>query len=129
MGQKASEKMTQKQRDGQDGTALAEGRSSTVTYPERTPEMIKAVEEYNTSLAAAYKTLEASVLSSPMPVARVMLIHVSEIQANDYNPNAVAGQEMKLLHTSISEDGYTQPVVAIVDHKCDILLPDRKSVV
>ena len=31
--------------------------------------------------------------------------------ANDYNPNTVAPPEMELLHTSIQEDGYTQPIV------------------
>ena len=31
--------------------------------------------------------------------------------ANDYNPNSVAPPEMELLHTSIQEDGYTQPIV------------------
>jgi hypothetical protein len=49
------------------------------------------------------------------PVGCVQWVHVSLVQANGWNPNAVAGQEMKLLHTSISEDGYTQPVVAIWD--------------
>nr|WP_279222073.1 ParB/RepB/Spo0J family partition protein [Clostridium rectalis] len=34
------------------------------------------------------------------------------IQANEYNPNKVASPEMKLLHTSIKLDGYTQPIVA-----------------
>lgn len=32
-------------------------------------------------------------------------------QANEYNPNKVASPEMKLLHTSIKLDGYTQPIV------------------
>ena len=49
------------------------------------------------------------------PVGRVQWIPIEMIQANDYNPNSVANQEMRLLHTSISEDGYTQPVVAIWD--------------
>lgn len=49
------------------------------------------------------------------PVAKVRWIHIDKVQANDYNPNSVANQEMKLLWTSISEDGYTQPVVAIFD--------------
>lgn len=33
------------------------------------------------------------------------------IEANDYNPNAVAPPEMRLLEHSILEDGYTQPIV------------------
>lgn len=46
------------------------------------------------------------------PVDFVEWIHTDEIQANDYNPNAVAPPEMKLLEHSITEDGYTQPIVA-----------------
>lgn len=45
------------------------------------------------------------------PVYNVLSIHVDKIRANSYNPNAVAPPEMKLLETSIWEDGYTMPVV------------------
>jgi len=33
------------------------------------------------------------------------------VNANDYNPNAVAPPEMKLLEISIINDGFTQPIV------------------
>lgn len=46
------------------------------------------------------------------PVDCVQWIPVSEVTANDYNPNSVAPPEMKLLEHSITEDGYTQPIVA-----------------
>lgn len=46
------------------------------------------------------------------PVYNVKRIHIDKIRANAYNPNAVAPPEMKLLETSIWEDGYTMPVVA-----------------
>lgn len=72
------------------------------------------VEYANEAIRGAYEVL-SRVFHTPMPVGRVQWIHIDQVQANDYNPNAVAGQEMKLLHTSISEDGYTQPVVAIWD--------------
>lgn len=49
------------------------------------------------------------------PVDNVQWIPIEMIQANDYNPNSVAMNEMRLLHTSISHDGYTQPIVAIWD--------------
>lgn len=52
---------------------------------------------------------------SPMrhePVDCVRWIHASRVTANDYNPNAVAPPEMQLLEHSITEDGYTQPIVA-----------------
>lgn len=49
------------------------------------------------------------------PVYGVRAVHISEVQANDYNPNKVAPPEMELLETSIWEDGYTQPVVTYYD--------------
>lgn len=49
------------------------------------------------------------------PIDLVRWVPIDKVQANDYNPNSVAPQEMRLLHTSISHDGYTQPVVTIYD--------------
>ena len=46
------------------------------------------------------------------PVDCVQWIPAEQVFANDYNPNAVAPPEMRLLEHSISEDGYTQPIVA-----------------
>lgn len=51
---------------------------------------------------------------SPMrhePVDCVLWVPAETVEANDYNPNAVAPPEMKLLAHSIAEDGYTQPIV------------------
>lgn len=51
---------------------------------------------------------------SPMkdePVDCVLWVESDLVQANDYNPNTVAPPEMKLLRTSIVQDGYTQPIV------------------
>ena len=45
------------------------------------------------------------------PVDDVRWVKCEEVVANDYNPNTVAPPEMELLHTSIQEDGYTQPIV------------------
>lgn len=45
------------------------------------------------------------------PVDCVIWVKNKEVNANDYNPNAVAPPEMKLLEHSICEDGYTQPIV------------------
>ncbi|MDR2928027.1 MAG: ParB/RepB/Spo0J family partition protein [Cytophagaceae bacterium] len=45
------------------------------------------------------------------PVYNVRAIPIEKIQANSYNPNAVAPPEMKLLYQSIKEDGYTMPIV------------------
>lgn len=45
------------------------------------------------------------------PVDCVQWVKADEVIANDYNPNSVAPPEMELLHISIQEDGYTQPIV------------------
>lgn len=45
------------------------------------------------------------------PVDCVQWVNSDMVIANDYNPNSVAPPEMELLHTSIIEDGYTQPIV------------------
>jgi len=45
------------------------------------------------------------------PVDFVQWVKEELVIANDYNPNTVAPPEMELLHTSIQEDGYTQPIV------------------
>lgn len=45
------------------------------------------------------------------PVDCVQWVPQELVQANDYNPNSVAPPEMELLHVSIKEDGYTQPIV------------------
>lgn len=46
------------------------------------------------------------------PVDCVQWVPADLVEANDYNPNSVAPPEMKLLEHSITEDGYTQPIVA-----------------
>lgn len=53
------------------------------------------------------------------PVACVQWVHVDRVRANEYNPNSVPSHEMRLLHTSISQDGFTQPVVTIFDADTD----------
>lgn len=45
------------------------------------------------------------------PVECVQWVKSDQVIANDYNPNSVAPPEMELLHVSIQEDGYTQPIV------------------
>ena len=55
---------------------------------------------------------------SPMktePVDCVLWVKNDSIHANDYNPNSVAPPEMELLRLSISADGYTQPIVSMLE--------------
>jgi len=53
------------------------------------------------------------------PIDNVQWVPVEQVQANDYNPNSVAQNEMRLLYVSISHDGYTQPVVTYFDKDLD----------
>lgn len=46
------------------------------------------------------------------PVDCVLWVKAEKVEANDYNPNAVAPPEMRLLHLSVKEDGFTQPIVS-----------------
>jgi|SRR3990170_4020814 len=48
---------------------------------------------------------------SSEPVDCVLWVQGEHVHANDYNPNAVAPPEMRLLERSVEEDGFTQPVV------------------
>lgn len=56
------------------------------------------------------------------PVYNVMQVNVEKIKANDYNPNHVMKQEMKLLYNSIKVDGYTMPIVCYYDSCNDIYI-------
>ena len=47
------------------------------------------------------------------PVDLVTWVRNDTVVANEHNPNKVASPEMALLHRSIKEDGYTQPIVTL----------------
>lgn len=49
------------------------------------------------------------------PVDYVFWAKSDKVEANEYNPNAVAPPEMQLLYESISNDGYTMPIVSFND--------------
>lgn len=68
------------------------------------PKQIAAINEIKDALKAISPFHEN-------PVECVQWVPADKVIANDYNPNSVAPPEMELLHTSIQEDGYTQPIV------------------
>ncbi len=71
------------------------------------------IEVYN-RVSSALGSLVEDVTGGD-PVCSAQLLPAAAVQANDYNPNKVAGPEMDLLETSIREDGVTMPVVVIKD--------------
>lgn len=48
---------------------------------------------------------------SSEPVDCVTWVPMGKVEANEYNPNKTAPPEQKLLEISITQDGYTQPIV------------------
>lgn len=76
---------------------------------------IASLQSISEQIEAINKVKIAMHRVSPLanePVDCVVWVPSDSVQANDYNPNAVAPPEMELLHTSILQDGYTQPIVA-----------------
>ena len=72
---------------------------------------IKTVEERVEAINNIKRMLKEFSPFTAEPVECVQWVKSDLVFANDYNPNSVAPPEMELLHTSIQEDGYTQPIV------------------
>ena len=67
------------------------------------------------AVAAVRGLLHGLSPCTSQPVDYVRWVPIDMVEANNYNPNAVAGKEMQLLFISIDHDGYTQPIVTIWD--------------
>ena len=50
------------------------------------------------------------------PISKVQWVDVNKLQANDYNPNVVFNEEMKLLKFSIQKNGWIQPILCTQDY-------------
>ena len=50
-----------------------------------------------------------------LPCLNVKVVDIDQVQANTYNPNAVADNNMRLLEESILSNGFCFPVVTIYD--------------
>ena len=50
------------------------------------------------------------------PISNVQWVPVEKLQANDYNPNVVFSDEMKLLKYSIEKSGWIQPILVTQDY-------------
>ena len=72
---------------------------------------IESIDKRIEAINAIKETLKAISPFKSEPVECVKWVPSDLVFANDYNPNSVAPPEMELLHTSIQEDGYTQPIV------------------
>lgn len=104
------------------GTAGGEAGVEHVVRNQAPQEVKDAYERFNRQSRENYAMIQEICQSTSMPIGMVQWIHIDNVRANDYNPNAVASHEMKLLHTSISEDGYTQPTVAMWDPEAELYI-------
>lgn len=85
-------------------------------------EEIAGLDETMDNIEFINKLMEIVYANHPFrhnPVSCVRYVPLSKVKSNNYNPNSVAQQEMKLLHTSVVEDGYTMPVVTFYDKDKD----------
>jgi len=81
------------------------------------------------ALNAAREVLHEASPFQDHPVDYVRWVKAESVEGNDYNPNAVAPPEMRLLHRSIQADGYTQPVVThqAVEERLDVVDGEHRS--
>lgn len=94
-----------------------------MTTKEKLIEAIKGIDDSGGDIDFLNKVMDAYAALHPLkhnPVTKVRYVPLSKVEANTYNPNSVASPEMKLLHTSIEHDGYTQPTVAFYDKDRDV---------
>lgn len=75
----------------------------------------ESVRKYSEQMNEMRKIISKYSPQNKNPIDMVHWIPIEMINANDYNPNSVASMEMSLLYTSISHDGYTQPIVTVYD--------------
>lgn len=71
--------------------------------------------EAKTLLITIKQKLFMSKDRKKQPLDNIVWRHRDELKPNNYNPNKVAPPELKLLKTSIIEDGWTQPIVVYED--------------
>jgi hypothetical protein len=61
------------------------------------------------------RTIESKKGPIKLPCLTVQIVDIDQVQANNYNPNAVADNNMKLLEESIMANGFCFPVVTVWD--------------
>ncbi len=55
----------------------------------------------------------------PLPCLDVKIVAADKVRANNYNPNAVADNNMELLKQSIMDNGFCYPIVTVYDDETE----------
>jgi ParB-like chromosome segregation protein Spo0J len=94
-----------------------------MSLQQKTKQSLTEVFEESDSPVEALNSILAALTElhpfKDQPVALMKWVPIDKVEANDYNPNSVAKNEMRLLYVSIDHDGYTQPVVTVYDEERD----------
>lgn len=77
--------------------------------------MTISIEGYEPIVVPDQPELQTKKGRIKLPVMTPVLIPAELVQANNYNPNHVDDNNMKLLETSIVENGFTFPIVTVYD--------------
>ena len=88
------------------------------TKAQELAELIGAIPDADEKIEALNRAREILHQVSPLkhhPVDLVLWQKSEDVEGNEYNPNAVAPPEMRLLTRSVEEDGYTMPIVSFPD--------------
>jgi ParB-like chromosome segregation protein Spo0J len=65
------------------------------------------------------KTLKTAQGEITLPCFDVRLVPVEQVRANNYNPNSVPENNMRLLEQSIIDNGFCFPIVTIFDDETE----------
>jgi len=87
-------------------------------YAAKLSEAINDLQDVDTKVQVLNQVRSQLHAVSPLkhhPVDYVRWVKSEKVEANEYNPNAVAPPEMQLLYESIFNDGYTMPIVSFED--------------
>lgn len=86
-------------------------------------DLVAGAEDPHAEVERIREALHRVSPSAGQPVDYVRWVPIEMVEPNDYNPNSVARIEMSLLLRSIDHDGYTQPIVTIIEPRVEIRLP------
>lgn len=56
-------------------------------------------------------------MTNKQPIDNIIWLDARTLKANDYNPNVVLNQELKLLEFSLLKNGWIQPILITQDHE------------
>jgi ParB-like chromosome segregation protein Spo0J len=83
---------------------------------------IETMQQYrNLSLSKVYLTGKRNI-KIQVPCANTLIVKRDLVVANNYNPNSVSDDKMRLLYESVVDNGFAFPVVTICDPDLELFV-------